>query len=142
MSKPAYNAIVKHSPRKPVLVFVPSRKQTKITAIDLLTYCAAELNPKRLVGTHLMYLMYLFRRKLVCRKSATAQEILLKCFQLLFTFILIKFIELDGFSLSLLLLNFSMGKIEIYLFFSMFVLYSFQCAFLWESPPPTIQPSE
>ena len=50
MSKPAYNAIVKHSPRKPVLVFVPSRKQTKITAIDLLTYCAAELNPKRLAS--------------------------------------------------------------------------------------------
>ncbi|XP_075249167.1 U5 small nuclear ribonucleoprotein 200 kDa helicase-like [Convolutriloba macropyga] len=47
MSKPAYNAIIKHSPRKPVLVFVPSRKQTKITAIDLLTYCAAELSPKR-----------------------------------------------------------------------------------------------
>ena len=42
MVKPTYNAIVKHSPTKPVIVFVPSRKQTKLTAIDLLTYVTAE----------------------------------------------------------------------------------------------------
>ncbi|XP_072177738.1 U5 small nuclear ribonucleoprotein 200 kDa helicase-like [Diadema setosum] len=42
MVKPTYNAILKHSPTKPVVVFVPSRKQTKLTAIDLLTYTAAE----------------------------------------------------------------------------------------------------
>lgn len=47
MSKPVYNAIVKHSPHKPVLVFVSSRKQARLTAIDILTYCAAEAQPNR-----------------------------------------------------------------------------------------------
>ena len=37
MAKPTYNSILKHSPRKPVIVFVPSRKQTRLTANDLLT---------------------------------------------------------------------------------------------------------
>lgn len=43
MAKPTYQAIVRHSPQKPVLVFVPSRKQTRITAIDILTYAAADM---------------------------------------------------------------------------------------------------
>ncbi|XP_061404387.1 U5 small nuclear ribonucleoprotein 200 kDa helicase [Lethenteron reissneri] len=47
MGRPAYHAILKHSPHKPALVFVPSRKQTRLTAIDILTYCAAEIQPHR-----------------------------------------------------------------------------------------------
>ncbi|CAD7082565.1 unnamed protein product [Hermetia illucens] len=47
MSKPVYNAITKHSPHKPVIVFVSSRKQARLTAIDILTYCASELQPNR-----------------------------------------------------------------------------------------------
>lgn len=47
MAKPVYNSIVKHSPDKPVLVFVPSRKQARLTAIDILTYAAAEKTPNR-----------------------------------------------------------------------------------------------
>jgi len=47
MAKPTYNAILKHSPRKPVIVFVPSRKQTRLTAIDLLTYAASDSQPDR-----------------------------------------------------------------------------------------------
>lgn len=47
MIKPVYNAICTHSPKKPVIVFVPSRKQTRLTAIDLLTFCAADLLPHR-----------------------------------------------------------------------------------------------
>jgi hypothetical protein len=47
MAKPTYNAILKHAPRKPVIVFVPSRKQTRLTAIDLLTYAAADNQPDR-----------------------------------------------------------------------------------------------
>ena len=47
MAKPTYNSILKHSPRKPAIVFVPSRKQTRLTAIDLLTYAAAENQPDR-----------------------------------------------------------------------------------------------
>ena len=47
MAKPVYHAIVKHSPKKPVIIFVPSRKQTRLTAIDILTYCAADLQHNR-----------------------------------------------------------------------------------------------
>ncbi|XP_061184302.1 U5 small nuclear ribonucleoprotein 200 kDa helicase-like isoform X1 [Saccostrea echinata] len=43
MAKPTYQAILRHSPRKPVIVFVPSRKQTRLTAIDILTFSAAEI---------------------------------------------------------------------------------------------------
>jgi pre-mRNA-splicing helicase BRR2 len=42
MAKPTYHAIQKHSPKKPVIIFVPSRKQTSVTAIDILTFCAAD----------------------------------------------------------------------------------------------------
>uniref|UniRef100_A0A8C2ED85 Activating signal cointegrator 1 complex subunit 3 n=1 Tax=Cyprinus carpio TaxID=7962 RepID=A0A8C2ED85_CYPCA len=47
MAKPVYHAIMKHSPSKPVLVFVPSRRQTRLTAIDILTFCAADVVPQR-----------------------------------------------------------------------------------------------
>uniref|UniRef100_A0A672SBI8 Activating signal cointegrator 1 complex subunit 3 n=1 Tax=Sinocyclocheilus grahami TaxID=75366 RepID=A0A672SBI8_SINGR len=43
MAKPVYHTIMKHSPSKPVLVFVPSRRQTRLTAIDILTFCAADV---------------------------------------------------------------------------------------------------
>lgn len=43
MAKPTYQAILRHSPRKPVIIFVPSRKQTRLTAIDILTFSAAEM---------------------------------------------------------------------------------------------------
>uniref|UniRef100_A0A7S4W4W0 RNA helicase n=1 Tax=Ditylum brightwellii TaxID=49249 RepID=A0A7S4W4W0_9STRA len=38
MAKPVYNAVVRHSDGKPVIVFVPSRRQAQLTAIDLMTY--------------------------------------------------------------------------------------------------------
>lgn len=47
MSKPVYNAILKYSPHKPVIVFVYSRKQARLTAIDILTYSACDLQPNR-----------------------------------------------------------------------------------------------
>ncbi len=47
MAKPVYHAIVKHSAKRPAVVFVPSRKQTRLTAIDILTYCAADQQPTR-----------------------------------------------------------------------------------------------
>ena len=37
MNKPTYLAIRRHSPTKPVLVFVPSRRQTRLTAMDLIS---------------------------------------------------------------------------------------------------------
>ncbi len=42
MAKPAYIAIAEYSPTKPVVIFVPSRKQCAPTASDLLTYCLAD----------------------------------------------------------------------------------------------------
>jgi len=39
MSKPVYNAIKQHTDyNKPAIVFVPSRRQAQLTAIDLITY--------------------------------------------------------------------------------------------------------
>lgn len=38
MGKSVYNAIMRHSASKPALVFVPSRRQAQLTAIDLMTY--------------------------------------------------------------------------------------------------------
>ena len=50
MSKPAYLAIIEHSPTKPVIVFVPSRKQCRLTVDDLLTHCAADEKPDRFLN--------------------------------------------------------------------------------------------
>lgn len=47
MNKPTYSAIITHSPTKPVIVFVSSRRQTRLTAQDLISLCALEDNPKR-----------------------------------------------------------------------------------------------
>ena len=47
MVKPAYMAIKRHAAKKPALIYVPSRKQTKLTAIDLLAYAAADNAPNR-----------------------------------------------------------------------------------------------
>lgn len=46
MNKPSYAAIQMHSPIKPVLVFVSSRRQTRLTALDLITY-AGQHHPKK-----------------------------------------------------------------------------------------------
>lgn len=40
-------AIRAHSPAKPVLIFVSSRRQTRLTALDLIAYLATEDNPKQ-----------------------------------------------------------------------------------------------
>ena len=42
MNKPAFHAIQNHSPSNPVLIFVSSRRQTRLTALDLIAYCANE----------------------------------------------------------------------------------------------------
>lgn len=47
MNKPAYSSILEHSPTKPVLIFVSSRRQTRLTALDLISYCASDDNPKQ-----------------------------------------------------------------------------------------------
>ncbi|CAG9467191.1 unnamed protein product [Pedinophyceae sp. YPF-701] len=51
MNKPAYAAIRTHSPEKPVLVFVSSRRQTRLTALDLIAYAAADNRPRTFLHT-------------------------------------------------------------------------------------------
>ncbi|XP_071692835.1 DExH-box ATP-dependent RNA helicase DExH12-like [Rutidosis leptorrhynchoides] len=44
MSKPTYTAIVQHAKnRKPAIVYVPTRKHARLTAVDLMTYSSAEI---------------------------------------------------------------------------------------------------
>lgn len=47
MNKPAFMAIKQHSPSKPVLIFVASRRQTRLTALDIIHLCGMEENPRR-----------------------------------------------------------------------------------------------
>lgn len=47
MSKPAYQTILARSPTSSVIIFVPSRRQSRLTAIDLLTFAAADAQPGR-----------------------------------------------------------------------------------------------
>ncbi|KAF9066554.1 Sec63 Brl domain-containing protein [Rhodocollybia butyracea] len=53
MSKPAYLAITEYAPTKPVIVFVPSRKQCRLTVDDLLAHCAAADEPDRFLNVEL-----------------------------------------------------------------------------------------
>ncbi|ESO93256.1 hypothetical protein LOTGIDRAFT_189896 [Lottia gigantea] len=47
MNKPTFQAVKTYSPNKPVLVFVSSRRQTRLTALDLIAFLAADENPKQ-----------------------------------------------------------------------------------------------
>ncbi|ETN42924.1 uncharacterized protein HMPREF1541_02082 [Cyphellophora europaea CBS 101466] len=47
MNRPTFLAIKNHSPDKPVIVFVASRRQTRLTAKDLINYCGMEEDPRR-----------------------------------------------------------------------------------------------
>ena len=49
MNRPTFLAIKTHSPDKPVIVFVASRRQTRLTAKDLVNFCGLEDNPRRFV---------------------------------------------------------------------------------------------
>ncbi|ESW21254.1 hypothetical protein PHAVU_005G055300 [Phaseolus vulgaris] len=47
MTKPTYTAIVQHAKnRKPALIFVPTRKHVRLTAVDLITYSGADSGEK------------------------------------------------------------------------------------------------
>ncbi|KAJ3023444.1 DEIH-box ATPase [Thoreauomyces humboldtii] len=47
MTKPTYLAITQLAPGKPALIYVPSRKQARLTAVDILTYALAEGQEKK-----------------------------------------------------------------------------------------------
>ena len=46
MNKPTFQHIQTYSPGKPVLIFVSSRRQTRLTALDLIAFLAGEDDPK------------------------------------------------------------------------------------------------
>ncbi|KAF2863346.1 Sec63-domain-containing protein [Piedraia hortae CBS 480.64] len=56
MTKPAYQAILQHADEQPAMVFVPSRKQARATAQDLLLACAADGNEGRFLKTEVVQL--------------------------------------------------------------------------------------
>ncbi|KAL2004915.1 hypothetical protein VTN00DRAFT_2765 [Thermoascus crustaceus] len=62
MAKPAYHSILQLSPDKPALVFVPSRKQTRSTAMDLLAACVADDNEDRFLHADVEELAPLLNR--------------------------------------------------------------------------------
>lgn len=47
MNRPAFQAIRQYSPCTPALIFVSSRRQTRLTALDLIAFLATEENPKQ-----------------------------------------------------------------------------------------------
>ncbi|CAH1400990.1 unnamed protein product [Nezara viridula] len=51
MNRPVFQAILTHSPSQPSMVFVSSRRQTRLTALDLIAYLAGEDNPKMWMHT-------------------------------------------------------------------------------------------
>ncbi|EIW74460.1 Sec63-domain-containing protein [Coniophora puteana RWD-64-598 SS2] len=53
MSKPAYLAINEYAPTKPTIVFVPSRRQCRLTVDDLLTHCSADDDADRFLNIEL-----------------------------------------------------------------------------------------
>lgn len=47
MNRPTFQAIRTYSPTEPAIVFVASRRQTRLTALDLITFVAGDDNPKQ-----------------------------------------------------------------------------------------------
>ncbi|EDW23748.1 GL23759 [Drosophila persimilis] len=47
MNRPTFQAIRTYSPCEPTIVFVSSRRQTRLTALDLITFVAGDVNPKQ-----------------------------------------------------------------------------------------------
>ncbi|XP_067947750.1 activating signal cointegrator 1 complex subunit 3-like [Watersipora subatra] len=51
MNRPCFKAIKQHSPEKPVLIFVSSRRQTRLTALELISLLATDDRPKQWLHT-------------------------------------------------------------------------------------------
>ena len=50
MNKPCYAAIKQHAPDRPSLIFVASRRQTRLTAHDIISYAANDGHPRLFLG--------------------------------------------------------------------------------------------
>jgi pre-mRNA-splicing helicase BRR2 len=53
MTRPTYQAILQMSPDKPAMIFVPSRRQVRATALDLIACCVADENEDRFLNASL-----------------------------------------------------------------------------------------
>jgi pre-mRNA-splicing helicase BRR2 len=62
MARPAYLSVLQLSPDKPAIVFVPNRKQTRATAIDILTACATDDDEDRFLHADVNELAPLLER--------------------------------------------------------------------------------
>ncbi|KAH8433695.1 ATP-dependent RNA helicase BRR2 [Aspergillus melleus] len=62
MARPAYLSILQLSPDKPALVFVPNRKQTRSTAMDMLAACAIDDDEDRFLNADVNELAPLLNR--------------------------------------------------------------------------------
>ena len=62
MTKPTYQAIVQYAADKPAMVYVPSRKQVRATALDLLAACAADDDEDRFLQTEAEQLAPILQR--------------------------------------------------------------------------------
>ncbi|CAH0048053.1 unnamed protein product [Clonostachys solani] len=62
MAKPTYLAITQMSPDKPAMVFVPSRKQTRATARDLLAACVVDEDEDRFLHADVKQMQPLLER--------------------------------------------------------------------------------
>lgn len=59
MNRPTFQAIRQHSPAQPVLIFVSSRRQTRLTVLDLIAFLAGEEEPKQWLHTNEQVILYL-----------------------------------------------------------------------------------
>ncbi|KAK3330391.1 Sec63 Brl domain-containing protein [Apodospora peruviana] len=62
MAKPTYVAVTQLSPDQPALIFVPSRKQTRATARDILTACVADDDEDRFLNIDVRQIQKLLER--------------------------------------------------------------------------------
>ncbi|KAK3949762.1 Sec63 Brl domain-containing protein [Pseudoneurospora amorphoporcata] len=62
MAKPTYLAVTQLSPDQPALIFVPSRKQTRATARDILTACLADDDETRFLHVEVEQIQKLLDR--------------------------------------------------------------------------------
>lgn len=72
MAKPAYTSILQMSSDKPVMIFVPSRKQSRATALDLLASCIADDDADRFLHARIEEIAPLLNR---VNESALADSI-------------------------------------------------------------------
>ncbi|PON68968.1 Activating signal cointegrator 1 complex subunit [Parasponia andersonii] len=69
MNKPAYAAICTHSPTKPVLIFVSSRRQTRLTALDLIQFAASDEHPRQFLSMDEEALQMVLSQVLICTST-------------------------------------------------------------------------